>query len=59
MNEQDRAQVAQLAQAVQSVTDKKVELAFIDQGYKGEEPAAAAAEGGIRLEIMKHHEVER
>ena len=55
-NEQDRAQVAQLAQAVQSVTEQKVEMAFVDQGYTGQEPAAAAAEEGIDLEIVKHHQ---
>lgn len=55
-NEQDRAQVGKLAQAVQSVTEQKVEVAFVDQGYTGEEPAAAAADEGIHLEIVKHHE---
>ncbi len=55
-NEQDRAQVAQLAQAVQSVTEKNVQVAFVDQGYTGQEPAQAAAEAGIRLEVVKHHE---
>src|ERR1041385_7802248 len=32
-NEQDRAQVAKLAEQVQAVTDQNVELAFADQGY--------------------------
>jgi transposase len=55
-NEQDRAQVAELAQAVQSVTNQNVEVAFVDQGYTGEEPAQAAADAGMRLEVVKHHE---
>jgi transposase len=55
-NEQDRAQVAELAQAVQSVTEQNVEVAFVDQGYTGKEPAAVAADAGIRLEVVKHHE---
>jgi transposase len=55
-NEQDRAQVAERARAVQSVTEQKVEVAFVDQGYTGEKPAAAAAEEGIHLEVVKHHE---
>jgi transposase len=55
-NEQERAQVAQLAQAVQAVTEQNVEVAFVDQGYTGEEPAQAAAREGIRLEVVKHHE---
>ena len=55
-NEQDRSQVAELAQAVQSVTEQNVEVAFVDQGYTGKEPAAVAADAGIRLEVVKHHE---
>jgi len=58
-NEQDRAQVAQLAQAVQSVVAEPVQVAFVDQGYTGEEPMAAAAKEGIRLEVIKHHEAKR
>jgi transposase len=55
-NEQDRAQVAQLAQAVQAAVEEPVQVAFVDQGYTGEQPAAAAAQAGIRLEVVKHHE---
>src|SRR3974377_1961292 len=55
-NEQDRAQVAELAQAVQSITEENVELAFVDQGYTGQEPAEAAGNEGIRLEVVKHHQ---
>jgi transposase len=39
--EQDRAQVATLAAAVQEVTGDTVELAYVDQGYTGETAAAA------------------
>src|SRR4029077_7078826 len=42
-NQQDRAQVAELSKAVQAVTGEKVELAYVDQGYTGEQPAADAA----------------
>lgn len=52
-NEQDRAQVQQLATKVQQVTGESVELAFVDQGYTGEQPAEAAAACGIRLEVVK------
>ena len=55
-NEQDRAQVGELAKSVQAVVDEKVELAFVDQGYTGKDPAAAAAREGIRLQVVKHHE---
>jgi transposase len=37
--EQDRAQVGELARAVQEVTGESVELAYVDGGYSGEEPA--------------------
>ena len=58
-NEQDRAQVGQLAQAVQAAVEEPVHLAFLDQGYTGEEPAAAAAQEGIHLEVIKHHQAKR
>ncbi len=58
-NEQDRAQVAQLAKAVQSATEENVEVAYVDQGYTGQEPAEAAAKAGMRLEVVKHHEAKR
>ena len=55
-NEQDRAQVAELAQAIQAAVAEPVQVAFVDQGYTGEQPAAAAAQEGIHLEVVKHHE---
>jgi transposase len=55
-NEQDRAQVGELAQAIQASVDEPVQIAFVDQGYTGEDPATAAAQQGIRLEVVKHHE---
>ena len=45
---QDREQVEALAAAVQAATGQSVELAFVDQNYTGEEPAADAAAQGIR-----------
>jgi hypothetical protein len=41
---QDRAQVEELAEAVQEATGESVELAYVEQGYTGEEPAEAAEE---------------
>lgn len=52
-NEQDRAQVAELAEQIQEVTGQSVEVAFVDQGYTGPQPAAAAEQHGIRLEVVK------
>ena len=50
---QDRAQVGALAAQVQEATGQHVELAYVDQGYTGDEPAAAAEARGIRLEVVK------
>lgn len=58
-NEQDRAQVADLAQAVQATTGQNVQMAFVDQGYTGEQPAADARQQGLRLEVVKHHQAKR
>jgi transposase len=55
-NEQDRAQVGALAKELQEVTGQNIQVAFVDQGYTGEQPAADAAEQGLRLEVVKHHE---
>jgi len=52
-NEQERAQVAELAKKVQQVTGETVEVAFVDQGYTGEPPAQDAEAQGIRLEVIK------
>ena len=57
-NEQERAQVAELAALVQEVTGQTVELAYVDQGYTGDEPAEAAAAQGIQLEVIKLPEAE-
>ena len=52
-DEQDRAEVAALVERVQAATGEMVEVGFADQGYTGAQPAAAAAEHGIRLEVVK------
>ena len=58
-NEQDRAQVGQLAAAIQAATGQTVEIAFVDQGYTGDQAATAAAEHGIALEVVKLAEARR
>ena len=58
-NEQERAQVADLAEKVQQVTGENVEVAFVDQGYTGEEPAEQAAKRGIRLFVVKLEEAKK
>jgi len=52
-DEQDRAQVGALAAQVQAATGDTVEVAFVDQGYTGAQPAADAQKHGIRLEVVK------
>jgi len=58
-DEQERAQVAALTEAVQAVTGDTVELAYVDQGYTGADPALDAADHGIRLEVVRLNEAKR
>jgi transposase len=58
-NEQERARVGELAEAVQEATGESVELAYVDQGYSGERPAEEAEAHGMRLEVVKHEEAKR
>ena len=58
-NEQDRAQVDALADQIQEATGDSVEVAFVDQGYTGEQPATDAEAHGIRLEVVKLHTAKR
>lgn len=58
-DEQDRAHVAKLAADVQAATGESVEMAFVDQGYTGERPAADAATHGIALEVVKLPQAKR
>jgi transposase len=58
-SEQERAQVEELATEIQAITGGTVELAFVDQGYNGEESATRAAEQGIELEVIKLPEAKK
>jgi transposase len=58
-DEQERAQVQSLAQAVQSETGGTVRVAFVDQGYTGEAPAQAAQAEGITLQVIKLAEAKK
>src|SRR4051794_4411893 len=49
----DRAAVAELAEAVQDATGGRVEVAYVDEGYTGDRPPEAAAAHGIALEVVK------
>jgi transposase len=46
-SEQERARVGELAEAVQEATGESVELAYVDQGYAGEQPSEEAAAHGL------------
>ncbi len=58
-SENDRAAVAELATAVQDATGESVTLAYVDQGYTGEQPARDAQAHGITLEVVKLPEAKR
>ena len=58
-NAQERAQVEALTADVQAVTGNTVEVAFVDQGYTGDDPAEAAAEHGIELVVVSLPEAKR
>jgi transposase len=58
-NEQDCVQVGQLAEAVQAEVQEPVKVAFVDQGYTGDQPAAAAAQQGMELLVVRHHQAKR
>ena len=58
-NEQDRAQVQELGAQVQAITGENVAIAFVDQGYTGEQPAREAVAHGITLEVVKLPEAKR
>lgn len=58
-NEQDRAQVGELAKKVQEVMGATVELAYVDQGYTGATAEASAEAHGIKLEVIKLTEAKK
>ena len=55
----DRDQVGRLARDVQEATGDSVEVAFVDQGYTGDKPAAAGKRHGIVLSVVKLPEAKR
>ena len=44
---------------MQEITDKHVELAYVDQGYTEETAAEAAEKHGVQLEAVKHTQAKR
>lgn len=58
-SEQERAQVADLAQQVQEATGNHVELAYVDQGYTGQQAQEDAKAHQIQLEVVKLSEAKK
>ena len=58
-NEQERAQVGVLCEAVQQVTGQTVELAWADEGYTGEQARQDAKAHGIELQVIKLPEAKK
>ena len=58
-NEQERAQVGELAAQIQQATGDNVKLAYVGQGYTGEAAARQGQEHGIRLEVVRLSEAKK
>jgi len=58
-NQGDRTQVQTLCQQVQEVTGHNIQLAYVDQGYSGDDAAQAAQQQGVQLEVVKSSEAKR
>src|ERR1700743_3555296 len=55
----DREEVGRLSETIQDVTGESVTLAYVDQGYTGEQAADAASSQGIALHVVKLPEAKR
>jgi transposase len=58
-NEQERAQVGELCRQIQEATAQNVQVAFVDQGYTGQDAAQQAQEHGIDLLVVKLEEAKK
>ncbi|MEI9896349.1 MAG: IS5 family transposase [Chthoniobacter sp.] len=58
-NEPERAQVGELCRQVQEATDQNVKVAFVDQGYTGEDAAQQAQAHDIDLLVVKLAEAKK
>jgi transposase len=58
-DKQDRTQIKKTAKAVQKATGKKIEIAYVDQGYNGEQAEDDADSQGIDLHVVKLPEAKR
>jgi len=58
-NEQDREQVEERCSQVQIITGRSVKIAFVDQGYTGEQAKNDAKSEDIELVVVKLSEAKR
>jgi transposase len=58
-SDDERTQAEALAARVQAATGEHVEIAYVDSGYTGPDPAASAAAHGIELVVVKAPEAKR
>ncbi len=58
-DEQERAQVGEVAEQILQATGENVQLAYLDQGYAGKEPARQAQQHCIKLEVVKLSEAKK
>jgi transposase len=58
-NEDDRTQVEALSEELQEATGESVEIAYVDQGYSGDNAAEQAQRQGIELIVVKLEEAKR
>jgi len=58
-NLDDRTQVEALSEELQAATGQSVELAYVDQGYTGDNAAEGASKHGIELFVVKLEEAKR
>ena len=58
-NQDDRTQVATLSEELQEATGQSVEIAYVDQGYTGENAAEQAEKHGIELVVVKLEKAKR
>ena len=56
---QERAEVGERAEAVQEATGWNVELAWVDQGYTGDDPLEEAEARGIELAVVRLREAKK
>ena len=58
-NEQERAQVQHLCEAVQEATGQRAQVAWADQGYTGQDAKHDAQAAGIELRVVKLPEAKK